>query len=240
MKTEVITAQDISKEIALGHNQLISLFKDVSLATYAGEFLSIVGPSGSGKSTLLKTLSGLLPPTSGEIRINQIDPYQLRPSQVAKMRRSDIGFIFQSYNLVPALPVFENIVLPMRLSGQKIDRQVVADLLKDMRFKADMNSFVSSLSGGEQQKVAIARVLLTKAKIIFADEPTGAVDSVSREIIFKLLKDLANNGACVVMVTHDIELATKTDRTMVLKDGCIKQVFTRPDSQALLNAIEAG
>ena len=240
MKTAVISAQGISKEVVLGNNQTISIFKDISLTTYAGEFLSIVGPSGSGKSTLLKALSGLLPPTSGSIRINQINPYELRPSQIAKVRRSEIGFIFQSYNLVPALPVFENIVLPMRLSGQKIERQVVAKLLRDMRFNADINSAISSLSGGEQQKVAIARVLLTKAKIVFADEPTGAVDSVSREIIFNLLKDLTHNGACVVMVTHDVELATKTDRTMVLKDGCIKQIFTKPDSQTLLNAIEAG
>ncbi len=156
------------------------------------------------------------------------------------MRRHEIGFIFQSYNLVPALPVFENIVLPLRLSGQKIDRQAVVQLMDKMNFAADLNSFVANLSGGEKQKVAIARVLLTKAKIIFADEPTGAVDSASKEIIFNLLRSLVDQGACVIMVTHDIELATKTDRTLTLKDGKIEQIFTKPKVEDLLASIEKG
>ena len=240
MKKEVISVDNITKEVALSTNKTIKILNNVSLAAYANEFLSIVGPSGSGKSTLLKSMSGLMQPTAGKVTINATDPYRLRPSQTAKMRRHEIGFIFQSYNLVPALPVFENIVLPLRLSGQKIDRQAVVQLMDKMNFAADLNSFVANLSGGEKQKVAIARVLLTKAKIIFADEPTGAVDSASKEIIFNLLRSLVDQGACVIMVTHDIELATKTDRTLTLKDGKIEQIFTKPKVEDLLASIEKG
>lgn len=240
MKKKVISVDNITKEVALSTNKTIKILNNVSLAAYANEFLSIVGPSGSGKSTLLKSMSGLMQPTTGKVTINAIDPYRLRPSQTAKMRRHEIGFIFQSYNLVPALPVFENIVLPLRLSGQKIDRQAVVQLMDKMNFAADLNSFVANLSGGEKQKVAIARVLLTKAKIIFADEPTGAVDSASKEIIFNLLRSLVDQGACVIMVTHDIELATKTDRTLTLKDGKIEQIFTKPKVENLLASIEKG
>ncbi|MBA1394939.1 ATP-binding cassette domain-containing protein, partial [Lactobacillus sp. XV13L] len=142
------------------------------------------------------------------------------------------------YNLVPALPVYENAILPLRLSGKSVDRECVKELLEKMNFAADLNSFVNNLSGGERQKVAIAWVLLTEAKVIFADEPTGAVDSISKKIIFELLNQLVKNGACVVMVTHDIELASKTDRTIILKDGMIKKIMNKPISQDLLDTIE--
>ncbi|MHC9536935.1 ABC transporter ATP-binding protein [Dellaglioa sp. BT-FLS60] len=240
MSKEVISINHISKEVSLSDNTKITILKDINLHAYSNEFLSIVGPSGSGKSTLLKCMSGLLQPTEGYVEINATDPYKLSPSQMAKMRRQEIGFIFQSYNLIPALPVMENIVLPLRLGRKKINRNEITDLLKKMNFLASPDSFVTSLSGGEKQKVAIARVLVTNAKIIFADEPTGAVDSVSKEIIFKLLRELADNGACVVMVTHDIEMAARTDRTITLKDGMVKQIFTKPNAQTLLTAIEEG
>ncbi len=240
MKKEVIVAEHISKEVSLGGKKKIKILNDISLTASDHEFLSIVGPSGSGKSTLLQCLSGLSNPSKGTVQINDRDPYQLRPSQIARMRRQEIGYIFQSYNLLPALPVFENIVLPLRLSGKKVSRQAVIDLLKRMKFTPDLKSFVANLSGGEQQKVAIARVLMTQTKIIFADEPTGAVDSASKEVIFQLLRDLADAGACVVMVTHDIELAARTDRTITLKDGAIKKMFNQPRAQDLLLAIEEG
>jgi putative ABC transport system ATP-binding protein len=240
METEVITVKNVSQEVSLSDKTTVTILKEINLQAYAHEFLSIVGPSGSGKSTLLKCMSGLLQPTTGIVKINAVNLYQLSPSKMAKMRRHEIGFIFQSYNLVPALPVMENIVLPLRLARQKINKPAIIALLKQMNFMASPNSFVTSLSGGEKQKVAIARVLITNAKIIFADEPTGAVDSVSKEIIFKLLRQLADNGACVVMVTHDVELAARTDRTITLKDGAIKQIFTKPSPQILLNAIEEG
>ncbi|MBA1434840.1 ABC transporter ATP-binding protein [Bombilactobacillus bombi] len=238
MKSKIIIVNNVTQKFSLGAKKVTQVLKGISLSASTQEFLSIVGPSGSGKSTLLNCMSGLTQPTSGQVLINGVNPYHLRPSRLAQMRRQEIGFIFQSYNLIPALPVFENIVLPLRLAGKKIKRRVVRQLLDQMNFAADLNSFVTNLSGGEKQKVAIARVLLTQAKIIFADEPTGAVDSVSKEIIFQLLRKLADDGACVVMVTHDIDLATRTDRTITLKDGIIQQDLKKPTAQQLLTAME--
>ncbi|BAQ25209.1 ABC transporter ATP-binding protein [Streptococcus troglodytae] len=214
------------------------MLKDVSLIANYGEFISILGISGSGKSTLLKCLSSLSEPTNGKVSINGFDPYCLSDTKLAQLRRQDIAFVFQSYNLVPALPVIENIALPLRLSHKKVDKQKISNLLRQMRFKADINDFVSTLSGGEQQKVAIARAILSDSQIIFADEPTGALDSVSRQVIFNMLKDLAKQGKCVLMVTHDIELAVHTDRALVLKDGQIYQELPHPSSVALYQALE--
>lgn len=240
MNEKLLEVKEISKKFILDKNKSVEILKNISLSAYSNEFISIVGPSGSGKSTLLKCMSGLLEPTAGKININSINPYSLSPSKIAKMRRTDIGFIFQSYNLIPALPVFENVALPLRLSGKKINKLSVAKLLKSMNFTADLGSFVETLSGGERQKVAIARVLVTHAKIIFADEPTGAVDASSKEQIFKILRKLADDGACVIMVTHDIDLAARTDRALVLKDGCLIQVLTKPSAPQILEEIERG
>ncbi|MBL3530045.1 ABC transporter ATP-binding protein [Companilactobacillus zhachilii] len=240
MDDAIIEADSVSKSFSLGKNKSIDILKDISFTAYSNEFLSIVGPSGSGKSTLLKCVSGLLEPTTGLVKVNALNPYLLSPAKIAKMRRTEIGFIFQSYNLVPALPVLENIVLPLRLSGKKISNSKVEALLNSMNFSADLGSFVNTLSGGEQQKVAIARVLVTNAEIIFADEPTGAVDENSKELIFNTLRKLADNGACVVMVTHDIDLASKTDRALILKDGKLVKVLNKPDTTGLLEMIEKG
>ncbi|MGQ2374089.1 ABC transporter ATP-binding protein [Companilactobacillus zhachilii] len=240
MDDAIIEADSVSKSFSLGKNKSIDILKDISFTAYSNEFLSIVGPSGSGKSTLLKCVSGLLEPTTGLVKVNALNPYLLSPAKIAKMRRTEIGFIFQSYSLVPALPVLENIVLPLRLSGKKISNSKVEALLNSMNFSADLGSFVNTLSGGEQQKVAIARVLVTNAEIIFADEPTGAVDENSKELIFNTLRKLADNGACVVMVTHDIDLASKTDRALILKDGKLVKVLNKPDTTGLLEMIEKG
>lgn len=233
-----VAVAGVSKVFSLGGSKTVDILNNISFSASANEFLSIVGPSGSGKSTLLKCMSGLLKPTSGNITINSIDPYSLKPSRLAKMRRNEIGFIFQSYNLVPALPVFENIVLPLRLSRQSIDKSVVEEMLKKMNFNAALTSFVDTLSGGEQQKVAIARVLVTHPQIIFADEPTGAVDAESKQIIFKILRKLADEGACVIMVTHDVDLAAMTDKALVLKDGQIRQTLTGSSASEILAEIE--
>lgn len=228
----------VSKNFSLGGSKTVDILDNISFSAKANEFLSIVGPSGSGKSTLLKCMSGLLKPTSGTIAINSVDPYSLKPSRLAKMRRSEIGFIFQSYNLVPALPVFENIILPLRLSRKSIDKSVVEEMLRKMNFNAELTSFVDTLSGGEQQKVAIARVLVTHPQIIFADEPTGAVDAESKQIIFNILRKLADEGACVIMVTHDVDLAAMTDKALVLKNGQIRQTLTGSSASEILAEIE--
>lgn len=240
MSQQVINIQNITKKVATGGKEKnLEILHGVSLTANQGEFLSIVGPSGSGKSTLLHCMSGLSKPTSGSVNILGVDPYKLRPAKSAIFRRTQVGFIFQSYNLIPALPAFDNIVLPLRLSRKKVDKQKIDQLLKDINFNADSANFVTALSGGERQKVAIARVLVSNCRVIFADEPTGALDSVSGKIIFGLLRDLTKQGVCVVMVTHDIEMAAHTDRAITLRDGQLRQILDKPNAQELFEALNA-
>jgi putative ABC transport system ATP-binding protein len=234
-----IDVSNVCKNIQLANKkETLKILKNISLKAYQGEFLSIIGPSGSGKSTLLNAISGLEKPSEGIINVLNVDPYKLRVNTLAKFRREQIGFIFQSYNLIPALTAYENVVLPLRLSHKKIDRNKVSKLLKDINFDADLNSNINSLSGGERQKIAIARVLLADSKIVFADEPTGAVDSISKQKIFNLLKLLTTQGKTVVMVTHDIEMAAKTDRSLILKDGMIFDSIESPTAESLFKAMK--
>lgn len=238
MNTVAVEVKHLSKKFQIDKNKDISVLRDISFEANYGEFVSILGVSGSGKSTLLNCISSLSAPTEGVVKVNNCNPYQLKNSRLSKFRREDISFIFQSYNLLPALPVLENVALPLRLSHKKVCRDDIQTLLDKMNFRADLMSPVSSLSGGEKQKVAIARVILSKTRIIFADEPTGALDSTSRKIIFEMLADLAQEGRCVIMVTHDIELASQTDRALILKDGKIYQELFNPTAEALYKALE--
>lgn len=238
MNTVAVEVKHISKKFQIDKNKDISVLRDISFEANYGEFVSILGVSGSGKSTLLNCISSLSAPTEGVVKVNNCNPYQLKNSRLSKFRREDISFIFQSYNLLPALPVLENVALPLRLSHKKVCRDDIQTLLDKMNFRADLMSSVSSLSGGEKQKVAIARAILSKTRIIFADEPTGALDSTSRKIIFEMLADLAQEGRCVIMVTHDIELASQTDRALILKDGKIYQELFNPTAEALYKALE--
>ena len=238
MNTVAVEVKHLSKKFQIDKNKDISVLRDISFEANYGEFVSILGVSGSGKSTLLNCISSLSAPTEGVVKVNNCNPYQLKNSRLSKFRREDISFIFQSYNLLPALPVLENVALPLRLSHKKVCRDDIQTLLDKMNFRADLMSSVSSLSGGEKQKVAIARAILSKTRIIFADEPTGALDSTSRKIIFEMLADLAQEGRCVIMVTHDIELASQTDRALILKDGKIYQELFTPTVEALYKALE--
>ena len=238
MNTVAVEVKHLSKKFQIDKNKDISVLRDISFEANYGEFVSILGVSGSGKSTLLNCISSLSAPTEGIVKVNNCNPYQLKNSRLSKFRRDDISFIFQSYNLLPALPVLENVALPLRLSHKKVCRDDIQTLLDKMNFRADLMSSVSSLSGGEKQKVAIARAILSKTRIIFADEPTGALDSTSRKIIFEMLADLAQEGRCVIMVTHDIELASQTDRALILKDGKIYQELFNPTAEALYKALE--
>ena len=238
MNTVAVEVKHLSKKFQIDKNKDISVLRDISFEANYGEFVSILGVSGSGKSTLLNCISSLSAPTEGVVKVNNCNPYQLKNSRLSKFRREDISFIFQSYNLLPALPVLENVALPLRLSHKKVCRDDIQTLLDKMNFRADLMSSVSSLSGGEKQKVAIARAILSTTRIIFADEPTGALDSTSRKIIFEMLADLAQEGRCVIMVTHDIELASQTDRALILKDGKIYQELFNPTAEALYKALE--
>lgn len=233
-----VNAIDLTKDFLLEKNKKVSVLKGVTLSADYGEFISILGISGSGKSTLLNCLASLSEPSSGEVVINGVNPYRLKDCKLAKFRCEDIAIIFQNYNLVPALPALENVTLPLRLSGKTADRNQVKTLLDNLNFKADLSSLVSTLSGGEQQKIAISRAILSDSKVIFADEPTGALDSISRNLIFESLRKMADEGKCVLMVTHDIELASKTDKAFILKDGYISQEITNPSAEELYQALE--
>lgn len=235
---DILQVKELYHQFSLGNNKTLPVLKNISLSASRGDFISILGISGSGKTTLLKCISSLLKPTSGKVILNRINPYNIGNSKLSSLRRNNIAFIFQSYNLVPSLPVFENIVLPLRLSVKKINTKEIKNLLERMKFHAGLNDFVNTLSGGEQQKVAIARAIVADSDIIFADEPTGALDSVSREVIFELLRELVTAGKCVIMVTHDIELASKTDRALILKDGEIFKELQNPKGEELYKILE--
>ncbi|MCJ1994597.1 ABC transporter ATP-binding protein [Lactococcus piscium] len=236
MKNRIISVNHISKEIVLGNSKnKIKLIDDISFEINKGEFLSIVGPSGSGKSTLLNIISGLSTPTTGTVSLESQDIYKLSSTKLAKLRRERIGFIFQQYNLLSALPVFENMTLQLRLSHKKIDKDQIDQLLERINFEPKSTSRIDSLSGGEKQKVAIARVLATDCDIIFADEPTGALDSVSRERVFSMLRELTQVGKTVIMVTHDIEMASRTDRAVIIRDGKIQNSLSNPTETLILH-----
>ena len=185
-----------------------------------GEFAAIIGKSGSGKSTLLHMLGGLDYPTSGRVYLRNEDIFQLKEDDLAVMRRRKIGFIFQAFNLVSSVNVWENVVLPMGLDGQKIDVNFVQDILHTLNIENKVHSLPNTLSVGQQQRVAIARALASKPDIIFADEPTGNLDTKTSDEVVALLKMSAKKyGQTLVVITHDEDIAQIADRIFVIEDG---------------------
>lgn len=220
------------------HSQQNSVLNNVNLSVKPGEFLSIVGPSGSGKTTLIKCIAGLLPPSTGTVNISGRDPFKLKPRKLAQFRRTTVGIIFQQYNLVPYLSPYENAVLPLRLAHDSIDQHRVTALMAEMKLNGDLFGNVTDLSGGEQQKIAIARTILSKASVIFADEPTGALDSKSGFVVMQLLQKLVQQGTTLVMVTHNLELVAQSDRAVILNDGRITHSILKPTLADLLQLEE--
>lgn len=185
-----------------------------------GEFVAIVGKSGSGKSTLLHMLGGLDIPTSGKVFIGNKDIFELKEEELAVFRRRKIGFIFQAFNLVASLNVWENIVLPMGLDGKEVDEAFVKDILNTLQLENKIENLPNTLSGGQQQRVAIARAIASKPDIILADEPTGNLDSKTGDEVISLLKMSAKKyGQTLVVITHDEEIAQMADRIIVIEDG---------------------
>lgn len=185
-----------------------------------GEFVAIVGKSGSGKSTLLHMLGGLDIPTSGKVFIGNKDIFELKEEELAVFRRRKIGFIFQAFNLVASLNVWENIVLPMGLDGKEVDEAFVKDILNTLQLENKIENLPNTLSGGQQQRVAIARAIASKPNIILADEPTGNLDSKTGDEVISLLKMSAKKyGQTLVVITHDEEIAQMADRIIVIEDG---------------------
>ena len=213
--------KDLRKFYGSGDTQVKAL-DGVDLSVENGEFVAIVGTSGSGKSTLLHMLGGLDRPTSGAVLVDGKDIFSLKDEELTIFRRRKIGFVFQSYNLVPVLSVYENIVLPIQLDGGKVDQSYVNQVIEALGLEQKLQNLPSQLSGGQQQRVAIARALATKPAIILADEPTGNLDSKTSQDVLSLMKVTGQKFAqTMVMITHNEEIAQMADRIVRIEDGRI-------------------
>ncbi|XVU26668.1 ABC transporter ATP-binding protein [Actinoplanes sp. CA-054009] len=229
-----IEVDDLTKTFD-GHPVL----RGVSLSVAPGEFLAVVGPSGSGKSTLLYCMSGLEPATSGRVRILGHELGGMRRGALAALRRDHVGFVFQSYNLIPSLTARENVALPARLARRKISAADVDRALDDVGLSERAAYRPAKLSGGQQQRVAIARVLAVRPDVVFADEPTGALDTSSGAQVLDLLAKVPAEGRSVVMVTHDLSAAARADRVVVLRDGLVHRELRQPSAAEVFAALEA-
>lgn len=218
---KILETCDLMKHYGNELNKVRAL-DGINLAIENGEFVAIVGTSGSGKSTLLHMLGGLDRPTSGEVLVEGKNIFDLKDDELTIFRRRKIGFIFQNYNLVPILNVFENIVLPIELDGNKVDQDFVGQIATTLGLESKLYSLPNNLSGGQQQRVAIARALATKPAIILADEPTGNLDSKTSMDVLGLLKVTSKQfNQTIVMITHNEEIAQLADRVIRIEDGKI-------------------
>ena len=217
----ILVAEDLKKHYGEGET-LVKALDGVNLSVERGEFVSIIGTSGSGKSTLLHMLGGLDNPTSGKVVIDDKDISKLKGDALCIFRRRKIGFIFQSFNLVPSISVYDNIVLPIQLDGKKPDKKYIKNVVDILGLSEKLNRLPSKLSGGQQQRVAIARALASKPAIILADEPTGNLDSKTSQDVIGLIKTTsAKFNQTIVMITHNDEIAQMADRTITIEDGHI-------------------
>ena len=217
----ILEAKDLKKIYGEGENAVHAL-DGVNLQVEKGEFVAIVGTSGSGKSTLLHMLGGLDRPTSGKVYVNDVDIAGLTDDALTIFRRRKIGFVFQAFNLVPVLNVYENVILPMELDGVKVDKAYVDEILDTLMLSGKKESLPNQLSGGQQQRVAIARALAFRPAILLADEPTGNLDSKTGQDVLSLLKISAEKYAqTIVMITHNDEIAQLADRIIRIEDGRI-------------------
>lgn len=217
----ILKTNELKKYYGAGPN-LVKALDGVALNVEPGEFVAIVGTSGSGKSTLLHMLGGLDNPTSGSVEVDGKELSKMNDDQLTIFRRRNIGFIFQNYNLVPILNVYENIVLPIELDGEKPDKAFIDKIVKMLGLTEKLNNLPNNLSGGQQQRVAIARALATKPAIILADEPTGNLDSKTSQEVLGLLKMTSQQfHQTIVMITHNSEIAQLADRIVRIEDGRI-------------------
>lgn len=234
---KVLETKNLKKYYGEGES-LVKALNGVDFDVEQGEFVAIVGTSGSGKSTLLHMLGGLDTPTSGSVIVEGKDISQLKKDALAIFRRRKIGFIFQNYNLVPVLNVYENIVFPIELDGNKIDTGYVDRVIKALGLESKINSIPSQLSGGQQQRVAIARALAAKPAIILADEPTGNLDSGTSRDVLGLLKVTSRQfEQTIVMITHNEGIAQMADRMIRIEDGEIRY---RESDKKRFNITEKG
>ena len=201
---------------------IVKAVDDISLEIECGKFTSIVGTSGSGKSTLLHCMAGLDKPTFGNVYLGENDIYTLSDDELSRIRRQEFGFIFQSFNLIPVLNVYDNIVLPIHLDNKKEDEAYINNLIVQMGLEDQIKKYPNELSGGQQQRVAIARALSNKPSVIFADEPTGNIDSKTTDEVMEILtRAVSEFNQTLVMITHDNEIAKRANRIITIRDGKI-------------------
>ncbi len=235
----VVSAQGLTRRYGAGDTAVDAL-RGVSLDVAQGELVAVMGPSGSGKSTLMHILAGLDQPTEGEVVIDGKDITKLKDSELTKLRRKHIGFIFQFFNLLPMLTADENVVLPLSIAGTKPDREWVDKVIGDVGLADRRKHRPSELSGGQQQRVAIARAMVSRPTVMFADEPTGNLDSrTGAEILELLRRSVEDYGQTTVMVTHDAKAAAIADRVFFLADGKIVKRLGSATHAEVLEALNA-
>jgi putative ABC transport system ATP-binding protein len=232
--TAAVEAAGVTRRFGSGPTAVDAL-RGVSLTVPRGQFAAIMGPSGSGKSTLMHILAGLDRPTSGEVTIGETPIASLGDKALTLLRRRNVGFVFQFFNLLPTLTAEENIVLPLALGGEKVDRAWLDELVERVGLRERRRHRPSELSGGEQQRVAIARALATRPTVVFGDEPTGNLDSVRGDEVLDLLRDAADGyGQTILMVTHDPRAAARADRVLFLADGLLVRELDHPTREDVL------
>lgn len=215
----ILKTSNLKKYYGNGEN-LVKAIDNANIDIKEGEFVAIVGKSGSGKSTLLHMMGGLDNPTEGKVYINDKDIFSLKEEELAIFRRRNIGFIFQNFNLISSLNVWENITLPVGLDGKEINKPFVTDIINSLGLESKVDALPNTLSGGQQQRVAIARALVARPAIILADEPTGNLDSKTSDEVMSLLKTMIKKyNQTLVMITHDEAIAQMADRVIYIEDG---------------------
>ena len=233
-----VAATAVTRRYGEGESTVHAL-RGVTLEVPVGQFTAVMGPSGSGKSTLMHLLAGLDRPTSGSVHVGGEDITAMGDKQLTKLRRRHIGFVFQSFNLLPMLTAEENILLPLSIAGRKPDKDAVASLIARVGLDERLDHRPSQLSGGQQQRVAIARALATQPTVLFADEPTGNLDSTSGTEVLALLREAVElDRQTTVMVTHDPRAAATADRVLFLADGRIVDDLADPSEEQILAAMK--
>ena len=235
----VVAARDLTRRYGTG-GAAVDALRGISIDLARGRFTAIMGPSGSGKSTLMHVMAGLDEPTSGAVWIDGVQITELKERQLTQLRRDKIGFIFQTFNLLPMLTARENLVLPMTIAGRKLDEGWLDTLVQAVDLGDRLDHRPSELSGGQQQRVAIARALISRPVVIFADEPTGNLDSKTGDEVLDLLRRSAEEfGQTIVMVTHDAHAATIADRIVFLQDGRIELDCGRMNRDEIYDTIKS-
>jgi putative ABC transport system ATP-binding protein len=235
----LVTATNVTRRYGDDHGAGVKALRGVSLDVGAGKLTAVMGPSGSGKSTLMHILAGLDRPNEGEVTIAGTDITGLDDTELTQLRREHIGFIFQFFNLLPMLTAEENVVLPLKLAGEKLDREWIAELTGRVGLTDRLAHRPAELSGGQQQRVAIARALVSRPTVVFADEPTGNLDSTTGGEILELLRDSVESlGQTTVMVTHDAHAAEVADRVLFLADGLIVKDIAHSSAREIIEAME--